>query len=350
MSGLDQFGVVSPGDNEMYEPSVRGWNDRPQLFRYFPTYPSLLRAADQRLLYSGSNSGYGSATEGRQPALWNLTNNTFAPVPGLRDADQTETSTSVLLAPAQAQKVLIAGGGGVGHSDRSTARVDVVNVTAPLPSYTPAPDWQGPARYVSSVLLPDDTALLTGGSSGYRAKHLSYRKDASLYNPATGVMAEAAPPHIGRTYHSEALLLPDGRVLTMGGDPNFADKADKADKTPGTFEQQFEIYTPPSLERGLARPAVADAPAAVQRGTTFHVHATAPDGSTITKARLLRPSAVTHQTDGEQRSVALDITLQEHVLDLSLDPRESITPSGWYMLFLMDDRGTPSIGRWIQVL
>lgn len=268
VSGLDQFGVVSPGNNEMYEPSVRGWNDRPQLFRYFPTYPSLLRAADQRLFYSGSNSGYGSATEGRQPGLWNLTNNTFAPVPGLRDADETETSTLVLLAPAQAQKVLIAGGGGVGGSDRSTARVDVVNLTAPLPSYTPAPDLQGPARYVSSVLLPDDTALLTGGSWGYRAKHLSYRKDASLYNPATGVMAEAAPPHIGRTYHSEALLLPDGRVLTMGGDPSFADKADK---TPGTFEQRFEIYTPPYLERGLARPAVADAPAAVQRGTTYHV-------------------------------------------------------------------------------
>jgi Domain of unknown function (DUF1929) len=346
VSGLDQFGIVSPGNNEVYEQSVDGWNDKPELFRYFPTYPSLLRTEDDRLFYSGSNAGYGPAQEGRQPGLWDLTDNTFAPVPGLRDADMTETSTSVMLAPAQEQKVLIAGGGAVGDSPRSTARVDVVDLDSGTPRYTAAPDLQAPARYVSSVVLPDDTTLLTGGSSGYRASHLSYTKDASLYDPATGTMTSVAPPHVGRTYHSEALLLPDGRVLTMGGDPSFAD-AD--DTTPGTFEKRFEIYTPPYLERGLARPTIESAPEAVERGTTFHVAATTGAGAAITRARLVRPSAVTHQTDSEQRSVALDVTRAADGLDLSLDPREGLTPSGWYMLFLVDDKGTPSVARWVQV-
>jgi len=348
VSGLDQFGVVSPGNNELFEPSLNGWNDRPELFRYFPTYPGLHRTADNALFYSGSNAGYGPAEEGRAPGVWDLTDNSFTKVPGLRDGDQTETSTSVLLAPAQDQKVLLAGGGGVGDSPRSTDRVDVVDLDAPSPAWSPAPPLQEPSRYVSSVLLPDDSALLTGGSSGYRAYGNSYSKVASLYDPATGTMTEAAPPHVGRTYHSEALLLPDGRVLTMGGDPSFAD-AD--DEVPGTFEQRLEIYTPPYLERGLGRPVITDAPAQVQRGTTFRVSAAATeDGATITKARLVRPSAVTHQTDSEQRSVALSITPHGEGLDLSLDAREGITPSGWYMLFLSDDRGTPSQARWVQVL
>ncbi len=347
VSGLDQFGVISPGNNEMYESSVRGWNDRPELFRYFPTYPSLLRTSDNRLFFSGSNAGYGSATEGRQPGLWDLTDNSFRPVPGLQDADQTETSTSLLLAPAQEQKVLIAGGGGVGDSEQSTARVNTIDLDAAKPQYTPAPSLQAPARYVSGVLLPDDTALLTGGSSGYRAEGDSYTRVASLYDPATGTMSAAAPPHIGRTYHSEALLLPDGRVLTMGGDPNFADPENKI---PGSFERRFEIFTPPYLERGLPRPVINEAPSAVQRGTTFSVAAQAAGGAAVTRARLMRPSAVTHQTDSEQRSVALDITPTPDGLDLTLDVREGITPSGWYMLFVSDDRGTPSVGRWVQVL
>jgi hypothetical protein len=347
VSGLDQFGVVSPGNNEVYEPSLDGWNDKPGLFRYFPTYPALVRTGDDRLFYSGSNAGYGSAQKGRQPGLWDLTDNAFTPVPGLRDADMTETSTSVLLAPAQDQKVLLAGGGGVGDSPRSTARVDVVDLDAPRPHWTPAPALQQPARYVSSVLLPDDTTLLAGGSTGYRAKHLSYAKAASLYDPATGTMTPVAPPHVGRTYHSEALLLPDGRVLTVGGDPSFADAADK---TPGTFEKRFEIYTPPYLEQGRARPTISAAPQVVQRGTTFHVAAVAPQGGTIVKARLVRPSAVTHQTDTEQRSVALDIARRgAGGLDLSLDRREGLTPSGLYMLFVTDGLGTPSVGRWVHV-
>ncbi len=347
VSGLDQFGIVSPGNNEMYEPSLDGWNDRPELFRYFPTYPALLRTAEDRLFYSGSNAGYGPAEEGRQPGVWDLEDNSFAPVPGLQDPDMTETSTSVLLAPAQDQKVLIAGGGGVGDSARSTARVNVVDLDEPDPAYVPAPSLQAPARYLSSVLLPDDSTLLTGGSSGYRAAGLSYTRTASLYDPADGSMTSVAPPHVGRTYHSEALLLPDGRVLTMGGDPSFADEDDT---TPGVFEKRFEIFTPPSLSRGLERPVIEAAPEQVERGTTFSVEASAAPGTTIATARLMRPSAVTHQTDAEQRSVALDITPDQDRLELSLDPREGITPSGWYMLFLTDDQGTPSVARWVQVL
>ena len=71
----------------------------------------------------------------------------------------------------------------------------------------------------------------------------------------------------------------------------------------------------------------------------------------------MRPSAVTHETDTEQRSVALDIPAAA-VTDgdcagwstwTSLDKREGIAPSGWYMLMLDDELGVPSKAAWIWV-
>jgi len=49
----------------------------PALNRYFPTYPGLTLMADGRVFFSGANAGYGSATVGRQPGLWDLTDNSF---------------------------------------------------------------------------------------------------------------------------------------------------------------------------------------------------------------------------------------------------------------------------------
>ena len=57
---------------------------------------------------------------------------------------------------------------------------------------------------------------------------------------------------MGRNYHSEALLLPDGRVVTMGSDPIYA----RNGRDPGTFEQRIEIYSPPYLFQG-ARPRIS---------------------------------------------------------------------------------------------
>ena len=78
-----------------------------------------------KLFYTGSNAGYGSDTVGRDPGIWDLSDNTFDKVPGLRDPRQTETSGSVLLPPAQDQRYMIAGGGGIGESKRSTGRTDI---------------------------------------------------------------------------------------------------------------------------------------------------------------------------------------------------------------------------------
>jgi hypothetical protein len=357
VSGLDDHGRIIDGNNEVFERSSHTWYDDPKLHRYFPTYPQLFRLKDGRLFYSGANTGYGSATRGRQPGIWDLTDNSFQKVGGLRDAGLNETATSFLLPPVQEQKVAMVGGGGIGESARSTARFDVADLSQDKPAYTPGMDLPHKARYVNAVTLPDDTVLLTGGSSDYRGKRASDLHSSSIYHTDTGMLTHAAPNEVGRDYHATALMLPDGRVMTMGSDPLFSDE----DHTmPGSFETRIEIYTPPYLETGTKRPVVTQAPEVVSRGTTFHVKATSAHG--VVKARLMRPSAVTHQTDTEQRSVALDVTRRCKGgsavaccteagcdLDLSLARKEGITPSGMYMLVLVDATGVPSKATWVRV-
>lgn len=343
VSGLDDTGHILTGDdNEIYDPATRSWSKAPS--HYFPTYPALFLTASGRLFYSGSNAGYGPATEGRTPGLWDLSDDSFTVVPGLRDPDQLETSASVLLPPAQRQKVMVLGGGGVGESAKSTARTDIVDLSAPDPHFTPGPDLPaGGTRYLNSVILPDDTVLTTGGSSDYRGKHRSDILKAQLYHPDTNTFSEAAAPAIGRDYHSEALLLPDGRVVTLGSNPLFADKADTE---PAAFEQRIEIYTPAYLFHG-DRPRLTGGPTTLRRGSTAVF--TTPDAAGIATARLMRPSSVTHVTDVEQRSVALGVTREGGSVRLSVPGNAALLPPGWYMLFVTDRAGTPSVARWVHV-
>lgn len=359
VSGLDGHGQIINGNNEVYEQSTGKWYDKEALNRFFPTYPQLFRLKDGRMFYSGANTGYGSTSKGRQPGIWDLTNNKFQKVTGLREPELNETATSFLLPPAQDQKVAFVGGGEDGEGPISTGRMDVTtNLMGKDPKYMPGMDMPRPARYFSAVSLPNDTTLITGGSSDYRGEKQSDLHQSRLYDTATGKLAYAAPNEIGRDYHSSALLLPDGRVMTMGSDPLFSDKEGKM---PGVFETRIEIYTPPYLHTGTPRPVIDAAPSVVKRGTTFRVKSTSK--YPIVKARLMRPSAVSHQMDTEQRSVAVDVSTTGDCLgtaesccegggcdlDLSLAKPEGLTPSGPYMLMLVDSLGVPSKAAWVRV-
>ncbi|MCC9742389.1 kelch motif-containing protein [Streptomyces sp. MNU89] len=342
VSGLDEIGQVVPGKNEVFDPETRTWSPAPE--RYFPTYPALFLTRGGDLFYSGSNAGYGPADKGRAPGLWNVEKNTFRPVPGLSDQDQLETSASVLLPPAQEQKVMVLGGGGVGESPKSTARTAVADLARKDPRFTPGPDLPQGTRYLSSVLLPDDTVFTTGGSEDYRGKGESDIHKAQFYLPEKNAFRPAASPVVGRNYHSEALLLPDGRVATFGSDPLYADPENNQ---PGTFEQRVEIFSPPYLHRG-ERPRITGGPAEAERGDTAVF--TVESARRAARARLMRPSAVTHTTDVEQRSVELGLERRSGGrLALTVPEDPTLVPRGWYMLFVTDSAGVPSKAHWVHI-
>ncbi len=341
VSGLNGVGQIIPGETDLFNVKTLTWSGGP--FRYFPTYPALFLTTSGKLFYSGSTVGYGPATEGRTPGLWDTETNTFQLVSGLPDPTDTETSGSVLLPPAQSQKVMILGGGGVGESRNATARTAIVNLKSPKPTYVPGPNLARATRYPLSVILPDDTVLVTGGSRYYRGEHQSNNHDARIYHPASNSFTVAAAPSIGRDYHSEAVLLPDGRVATLGSNPLFSDKEDSV---AASFEQRIEIYSPPYLFRG-PRPRITGGPQAVALGASA-VFATS-NPSDIEKVRLIHPSAATHDTDVEQRSIALSFKRTADGVQVTIPPQQALVPLGWYMLFVDNSKGVPSVARWVQV-
>ncbi|MFG2597829.1 galactose oxidase-like domain-containing protein [Streptomyces sp. NPDC048462] len=342
MSGLDEIGQIVPGKDEVYDPKTRKWTYT-GIVRKFPTYPAVFLLNDGKLFYSGSNAGYGPATVGRAPGVWDLATNKFTKIPGLSDPDQMETSATVRLPPAQDEKFMVIGGGGVGESDKSSEKSRLVDLQDADPKFKDGASLDEGTRYPSASLLPDDSLLVTGGSNDYRGRGASNVLQARLYDAKTDTYERVADPAVGRNYHSGSVLLPDGRVMIFGSDSLYSDKANTR---PGVFEQRIEIYTPPYLYRD-SRPELTAGPKEIKRGGTAVF--TTNQAADIKSAKLMRPSAVTHVTDTDQRSVALDLKKTDGEISVTVPKNRALVPSGWYMLFVTDGKGTPSEGTWVEV-
>ncbi|GAA2452972.1 radical copper oxidase GlxA [Streptomyces lavendulocolor] len=342
LSGLDEIGQIVPGKDEIYDPKTKKW-EYTGIERRFPTYPAIFLMDNGKLFYSGSNAGYGPADVGRDPGVWDLETNQFKKIPGLSDADRMETSATVMLPPAQDQRFMVIGGGGVGESQDSSEKSRLVDLKDPDPRFKDGASLDRGTRYPSASLMPDDTVLVTGGSEDYRGRGDSNVLEARTYDPKTGTYTRVADPQVGRNYHSGSVLLPDGRVMIFGSDSLFADKANTK---PGVFEQRIEIYTPPYLFRD-SRPKVTGGPETIKRGQSGVF--TTPDAARIKTAKLMRPSAVTHVTDVDQRSIALEMKKTADGIQVTVPKNRALVPSGWYMLFVTDDKGTPSEAVWVEV-
>ncbi|WP_371799602.1 galactose oxidase early set domain-containing protein [Streptomyces sp. NBC_01707] len=342
LSGLDEIGQIVPGKDEIYDPKTRKWKYT-GIVRKFPTYPAVFLLNDGKLFYSGSNAGYGPADIGRDPGIWDLATNRFQKIPGLSDADEMETSATIRLPPAQDEKFMVIGGGGVGESERSSEKSRLVDLKDPDPEFRDGASLDEGTRYPSATLLPDDSVLVTGGSDDYRGRGGSNVLQARLYDAKTDRYKRVADPAVGRNYHSGSVLLPDGRIMIFGSDSLYADRANSR---PGVFEQRIEIYTPPYLYRG-SRPELTAGPKRLRRGGTGMF--TTSRGSTITSAKLMRPSAVTHVTDTDQRSVELGLARTAGGISVTVPKNRALVPSGWYMLFVTDSKGTPSEGTWVEI-
>ncbi|MFF8542988.1 galactose oxidase-like domain-containing protein [Streptomyces werraensis] len=343
VSGLDDIGQLVPGKNEIYDPETKEW-EYTDKERQFPTYPALFLMQNGKIFYSGSNAGYGPDDVGREPGVWDVKTNKFKKIPGLSDPELMETSGTVLLPPAQDEKYMVIGGGGVGESPRSSEKTRIVDLKADDPTFVDGPSLDKGTRYPQASILPNDEVLISGGSEDYRGRGDSNILEARIYDTEKNELRRVADPLVGRNYHSGSILLPDGRVMFFGSDSLFADKANTK---PGKFEQRIEIYTPPYLYGDEEQPDLSGGPQTIRRGGsgTF----TSQDAASVKKVRLIRPSATTHVTDVDQRSIALDFTTDGDKVTVTVPKNKNLVQSGWYMLFVTDGDGTPSKAQWVRV-
>ena len=217
LSGLDEIGQLVPGKNEVYDPKTKKWTYTTHT-RQFPTYPAISLMQNGEMFYSGANAGYGPDDVGRDPGVWDVATNKFTKLKGLSDPNMLETAGTVLLPPAQDEKYMVIGGGGVGESKLSSKKTRVIDLLADDPKFTDGPSLEKGTRYPQYSILPDDTVMISGGSEDYRGRGDSNILQARMYDAKTGKLNRVADPLVGRNYHSGSILLPDGRrhVLRLG--------------------------------------------------------------------------------------------------------------------------------------
>lgn len=218
-----------------------------------------------------------------------------------------------------------------------TATAETINLNAPVPAWTYTSSMLYARRHANATLLPDGTVLVTGGTSG--SVFDDYTNPVfpdELWNPATGTWSTLASLSVYRGYHSVALLLPDGRVLSGGGE---------CTANPPCDRNSAEIFSPPYLFAG-ARPTITSAPSSIEGGQTFFV--ATPNAANITQVSWIRLGAVTHTFNQEQRISFLSFSQATGGLDVTAPPSANLAPPGYYMLFLLSS-GVPSVASIIQV-
>ena len=350
ISGLDGAGAILDGEIELYDPETQEWTEHPEYKRYFPTYPAIFSTTEQgRLFFAGPSTGWGPADKARDPGFWNLDDNSFQKVPGLRDPDLLETGSAQWLGPVNDQRMVVVGGGGVGDSQESTNRIDVIDLDAPKPAFKPLTELEDPTRYPNLVTLPSGDMLITNGAERYRGMFKSDLHKAYILSQKDGKLHRIADPKVGRNYHSSAMLMPNGQILTAGSDPLFSDEKNQK---PGEFDQRFEIFTPPEYfqaqQKNLKRPEVVKAPETLALGGTGKATLASPD-TKVTSVRMMVPASVTHITDTNQRMIDVKFTQRGDQVTFELPDDVALMPRGNYMLFINDDQGQHSIAKWIKV-
>lgn len=193
----------------------------------------------------------------------------------------------------------------------------------------------------NAVILPDRSVLVVGG----RANASGTPEQGVLYPELLEGQGAArrwrwmAPANSTRAYHSTALLLPDGRVLTGGGDRRRWD---------------YQVFVPPYLLGGDPRPVVSSAPAVLAYSGAnpgaYTLDVTLLSGESVSRVALLAPGSVTHSLDTSQRYVELALgTVTSTSVSFQAPLSASHAPPGFYMLFVVSAAGVPSVATWVQL-
>ncbi len=330
VSGLEENGILEAWPS-IYSPQTV-WDYFTNPTSNLPMYAHLFLLSSGKIFFSGA-CFYNTGVSPRiltLPANFTQTITETPLVSGLQNADYVNQAASVLLPPAQDQKVMIIGGG---NNGQTTNRVNIVDLTVSNPSYTAGPSLTYARMHHNAVLLPDRTVFVCNGSSRDEDGNQAART-AEIYNPATNSWSLAATASVTRLYHSLALLLPDGRVATAGGNPDR-----------GVEELRLEIYSPWYMSQ--PRPAINNAPQTIQYGQQFQISSSTAN---ILWVSLIKPMATTHGLDAEQRLVNLTInSVSGNTLTVTVTSNRNLAPPGWYMLFITNQNKVPSVARWIRL-
>jgi hypothetical protein len=329
ISGGDTAAVVNDLP-EVYQTSG-SWRSLSAARKSVPYYPMMFVAPDGRVAMVGP---------GRQTWYLNTTGTGgWTAGPFFTYSSGRDYGSAVMY---DAGKVLLMGG-----NSTPTATAEVIDLNAgSAAAWRSVQSMSVARRQHNATLLADGTVLVTGGSngSGFNPAPLDSRVlTAERWNPDTETWTQIGRMTHQRLYHSEALLLLDGRLLSVGsGEP--AATGQPNDST-------AEIYSPPYLFNPdgtpASRPTITDAPISVTYGQAFTV--TTPNAASIAKVTFIRLSSVTHSFNHNQRMNRLSFSATSSALTVVAPSSGNRAPPGHYMLFIVNSNGVPSVGKIIRI-
>jgi hypothetical protein len=250
-------------------------------------------------------------------------------------------------------KVLFVGGG-----NPPTANAETIDLGAAQPAWKATDPMNFPRRQHNATILPDGTVLVTGGTRGGGAPGTAEAFNdldpgqpvhiAELWDPRTGHWTVLAAEKTDRCYHSTAVLVPDGRVLSAGSGEFVLNEGTPQQQAndPQDTHRDAQVFSPPYLFKG-PRPEITAAPDSVHYGDTFEIGTAQPEQ--IATISLVRLSSVTHSFNANQRINFLLPHVDGGSLKATAPPNAKVCPPGHYMLFLLNGQGVPSVATIIQI-
>ncbi|KAL8738032.1 MAG: hypothetical protein Q9190_008054 [Brigantiaea leucoxantha] len=238
--------------------------------------------------------------------------------------------------------VMICGGSTTGAS---TAIDNCVSIQPD----NPASNWtieRMPSQRVMPCItaLPDGTyMILNGAKQGVAGFGLANtpNMNAVLYDPSKPVnqrMSIMANTTVARLYHSEAILLEDGRIMVSGSDPQSNNYPE---------EYRIEVFEPPYALSGLPKPTYTIDNKDWSYGQQISITITA--GSTANmRASLMGAVSSTHGNSMGQRTIFPDISCAGSTCTITAPPNNKVCPPGWFQLFMLDGP-TPSRSTWVRI-
>jgi hypothetical protein len=315
LSGLDRQCETST-EMEVYTPD-QGLSVIPQGDKELALYPRM------HLLTSGlvAHVGPEPSTE-----IWNPVAKNWTFLDWMEQGGRYDGVS--FLVPGYTNQVVVCGGSGATPPSKTCEWIDF-NDASPVWRATTSMHYER-SHHDATILPTREVLILGGGTNGLFGNPVL---NPEIYDPDTEEWT-VLPAHVyGRSYHSTTLLLPDGRVLAAGQNDG-----------PGALKG--EIYSPAYLFKG-ARPVVTGAPNAIAYGETFQV--TTPQANSIQSVALITLGMVTHSVTFNQRYVPLPFTKSSGTLTLEAPLNGNHAPPGYYMLFVVNSNGVPSVAKFMKL-
>jgi hypothetical protein len=328
-SGTNETGSGTNTTVEIYTVGT-GWSTQYIAPWMPPLYPRMHVLPNGKVFYSGS--GTSSALFDPATTSWTLN------VANTNYSGTRTYGTSVLLPLTPANnydpKIMIMGG-----NSPATNTTEIIDMGASSPKWVYGPNMSEARIEMNAVILPNGKVLAVGGSVNDEDTS-SLSLNADLYDPVANTFSSAGANATQRLYHSVAMLLPDATVWLAGGNP-----------ARGTYNNTVEIYKPAYLFNSTGgaatRPTITSIPRSVAWGNQFVVQT--PDAATISSVVLVRNGSVTHAFGMDQRLVGMSFTAGTGSLTVTAPPNGNIAPPGYYMLFLLNSSGVPSVASFVHV-